>query len=107
MRTILTPASRNTDPYSSHAAEAEINKTGLRSAQHKSVLDLVNRFPGCTSDELAKHGGIDRHQTGRRLPELETGGYVYRGPFKRSFVTGRLGISWHPKTDQLTLRLRP
>ena len=66
----LEAASRKTDPESSKRAAREIERSGALKGQRKICLDLVTRYPGKTSKELATLGSLDRYQIARRLPEL-------------------------------------
>ena len=70
---------RRGDPESSKAAAAEMNASGAANRQRQQVIDAVWKWPGRTSKELAKlDGEVDRHAFGRRLPEAEEAGEVYR-----------------------------
>ncbi|MFW6340673.1 MAG: MarR family transcriptional regulator [Wenzhouxiangella sp.] len=89
------PASRRTDPQTSRGAEAEINATGERAKQQKVVLQMLHRYPGRTSRELATVTGLDRYLVARRLPELEPE-LARRGEAKRCSVGGRAAITWWP-----------
>ena len=92
-----TPASRNTDPNSSHLAADDITQSGVRARQQRMVLNAVRRWPGLTSRELAARMNICRYVTGRRLSELSPV-FVTR-PEKATracTVTGRLAVDWWP-----------
>lgn len=94
-----TPASRSSDPKTSHAAEAEHTASGKRAAQQRQAADAVRQWPGRTSSELARLSGMDRHALGRRLPEIEAGegpGQVVRAGERRDPETGRSGVRWWP-----------
>jgi len=71
------PRARTTDALSSHAAADQLERSGTINRQMNLVLELVRRFQGCTSKELAIKGGIDRYITGRRCSELERKGLVF------------------------------
>jgi len=92
---IQIPASRNTDPLSSHLAEDEVNTSGARKRQQDIVLDLVKQWPGSTSAELAHKSGYDRTMVARRLPEL-AGLYIRRGELDRCNVTDKRCVTWWP-----------
>ena len=86
---------RRSDPESSKAAAAEMNASGAARVQRERVIDLVFRYPGKTSRELAKlDGELDRHAVARRLPEAEAAGEIHR----RSAGTAEL--TWHPGGKQ-------
>lgn len=90
---------RRTDPAPSHAAARHMIDSGKLTDQQQKAFDLVKRFPGCTSDELAEKGDIDRYQLARRLPELERDGLVWKGDERVSTVGGRMGCTWHPRAS--------
>lgn len=95
-KSVLTPAARRTDPESSHAAAAHMQRTGKRVAQQDRATAAVRAFPGRTSFELALCTDLDRYMLARRLPECETAGRVRRGPMRACTVTGRLAMEWLP-----------
>lgn len=70
------PGARRTDPNSSHIAADRVHGENIAQRQRDEVLAMLKRWPGSTSKELASLSGLDRHLCGRRLPELEAGGYV-------------------------------
>lgn len=101
MRTVLTPASRATDPDTSRLAEQHVNVTGKRRRQQELVFDLIKRYPNHTAQELAQYGVLDRYEIGRRVSELETAGAIERSSKSRPCtVTGRAAYTWHPKDPQ-------
>jgi len=72
-----------------------------RAVDTGTVADLVARFPGCTSRELAVFSGLDRFQIARRLPDAarikRTPQRVWRGRPRACEVTGRMAITWWPR----------
>lgn len=46
------PASRNTDPGTSHQAEASLRKSGELGRRQRQVLEAIGRWPGRTGSEL-------------------------------------------------------
>lgn len=89
-------ASRRTDPSTSHAAEAEINASGLRGRQAEQVLRLVQAFPGGTSTEICS-GDFRLYTTARRrLPELAKLNFVRRGEPRQCRISGRWLQTWWP-----------
>jgi len=90
-----TPASRSTDPKTSHLAEDEINTSGARATQQRQVLAYVQRWPGLTSRELAAKANTDRYILARRLPELEPI-HVRKGDARRCGITQRQAVTWYP-----------
>ncbi len=93
---VHTPASRRTDPESSHAAALHITRTGKRGAQQDQAAAAVRHYPAHTSFELALLTDLDRYMLARRLPECETAGRVRRGRMRHCTVTGRLAMEWLP-----------
>lgn len=71
------PATRRSDPDSSKRAEHRVTSSGARKKHAEQALDLVRRFPGQTSKELAKKAAMlglavaDRHEMARRLADLK------------------------------------
>ena len=49
------PASRSTDPHTSHKAEEEFTILGKRAERCRQVLQLVAQYPGSTTGELARY----------------------------------------------------
>lgn len=98
------PRAANADPETSHLAADRIKATGALGDQQRRVLDLVNRFPGCTSAELANAVSVAtgdayaklRTQFARRLPEL-AGVHIRRGDARVCKVTGSKCVTWWPK----------
>lgn len=95
-RRVTTPAARNTDPDTSHAAATEITRSGARAYQQAQTIAAVRQWPGRTSQELAELSGLDRYMLARRLPECETAGAVKRGVVIECTVTRRKALSWWP-----------
>ncbi|MCK5127675.1 MAG: MarR family transcriptional regulator [candidate division Zixibacteria bacterium] len=95
---IKTPASRSSDPHTSHEAEEFINKTGIRESQQMEVLAWLKLLPGHTSRELAMISGIDRYIVARRLPELAPM-HAEKGEARKCNDSGRQAITWYPVGD--------
>lgn len=94
-RQAIEARARRDDPISSHEAAERVNR-GTAKRHREIVTDLVWKFPGRTSKELAmlvdkpdKDGGIDRHEIARRLPEAEAEGEIHRRDGGRE-------LTWHP-----------
>lgn len=94
--TVQTPASRLSDPESSHDAEAHINASGVRKRHQIMTAKAVEMFPGMTSLEISERAHICRYLLARRLPECVTAGSVIRGQERRCSVSGRLACTWYP-----------
>lgn len=105
----LPAAARISDPSTSHAAAERVTKSGQRQTNTLRVIELVERFPGRTSMELAAlesstanalfRAGLSRHEIARRLPdaELQPGRGVKRGDKKVCLVSNNSAITWWPK----------
>lgn len=72
----LPPIAAKADPPSSSKAAAELTRSGNRQRQIDRVVELVRRWPGCTSRELSEQSGCDRYMVARRLPDARTQGLV-------------------------------
>lgn len=96
---IRTPASRATDPETSHQAELQFTESGERSKQQSEVYQMVRRNQGCTSKEIAQREGVDRYMVAKRLPELEKAGYVFRGQARPCQAAGskRKAAPWYTR----------
>lgn len=73
-----SPRSRRNDPPSSRRAEDRIRRSGVMRGQALIALELVKKFPGRSSKELAGLGTLDRYQLARRLSDLLHSGFVRR-----------------------------
>lgn len=62
--------SRTSDPLSSKKAEEDCKRSGVMRGQRVLAMELVEKFPGRTSKQLADLGTLDRYQLAKRLPEL-------------------------------------
>lgn len=97
---LFTYRSRRSDPTTSHAAAAHVERTGQAAAQCVVVLDAVRRWPGRTACELAENIKaicrlkVDRYIVGRRLPELRELGAIRNGPARQCKATGRSALTW-------------
>jgi len=108
------PLAAVTDPETSHKAAAALRASGAINEQHRRVLEVVQKHPGCTSAELADIYARARGESwkehrpmfGRRLPEL-TDHYCYasrrigpnlvrQGKPRRCSVCGRASVTWWP-----------
>ena len=91
---IATPASRTTDPASSHLAEQEHNASGNRQRQQQIVLELVKRYPNRTTMELAVLSHRCRYMIGRRVSELESAGLIHRTGSRVCSISNRTATIW-------------
>ena len=86
----VAPLAAHADPMTSHRAASVLTRSGARDAQKREVLAALRRHPGVSSKQLAALAKLDRHQCGRRLPDLERDGFVRRGPEAQDGS----GITW-------------
>jgi hypothetical protein len=91
---VEVPTWRRSDPPTSRLAAQEVTRTGRRAIQRQAVLELVQKYSGCTSLELARHSGMDRYTLARRLPELESDGAVRKSGQKVCSVGQRPAVTW-------------
>lgn len=92
---LTVPIARKSDEPTSHAAAREVTESGRREGQLLAVLALVRKYPGRTSLELASLSKLDRHVIARRLPELETAGYISRGEIRKCTAGNRSAMTWY------------
>jgi len=96
------PASKNTDPESSHEAETIITASGVREKQVQWAFDLVRKHPNMTAKELASMvGGGDKYKTAyygirlaRRLSDLKNMNKVKAGNMRKCMVSKRKAVTW-------------
>ena len=97
---IKTPASRATDPKSSHEAEENITDCGKRQAQIDLILKQVEESPGQTSGEIAKAltelgHSMDNVMVSRRLSDMK-GLTIKQGDYRKCSAKGTKMITWLP-----------
>lgn len=91
---VVKPRARKSDPETSHAAAAQVIKSGTHEKHYKAIIDALWSEDGRTSDEIAKAAGLDRVAAARRMKELETAGKIWRGSPRKSRLSGRIGVTW-------------
>jgi predicted Rossmann fold nucleotide-binding protein DprA/Smf involved in DNA uptake len=69
----LFAAARKKDPPTSHAAAARVKE--FRSQQHAAILNALAAGPAGAS-RIAERCGLNPHQVGKRLKELEVAGRI-------------------------------
>jgi predicted Rossmann fold nucleotide-binding protein DprA/Smf involved in DNA uptake len=69
----LFAAARKSDPTTSHAAAARVKE--FRSQQHAAILEALAAGPAGAS-RIAERCGLNSHQVGKRLHELEAAGRI-------------------------------
>ena len=97
---LTNPISRTSDPDTSAEAAHAVTASGKRSRNAEIVLALVKQYPGCTAVELQRKPGheLDRHEVSRRLADLATRGYVYKGAQRACQVNGTQMVVWFATT---------
>ena len=109
MRSNVIPMARKTDPETSHqAAHDHLPKLSERRQQ---VYDLVCKYRGYTSGELSRRFFTEYQSSmsvaaatpHKRLPELETLGYVQKGPTRTCRDSGYKAHTWWPVLRQREL----
>ena len=93
---LWTPASRSSDPSTSHEAEKSINKSGSRNTQCNQIFVVVKDNPGAVSGEVADITGMGMHITSRRLADLKNKGIIFQGQTRTYEKSGRKQVSWWP-----------
>lgn len=93
------PASRSTDPVTSHAAEAQVNRNGSRRSQIERVVKLVGLFPGRTCQELAQLAPradvqITERQLSRRLSDAHAENRIIAGQPRKCSISGAHARPW-------------
>jgi len=97
----LPPAARNTDPATSHAAEAATNRSGSRARQCAEILELVRLNPGRLVSELAEmQDKLTRNGLAKRVSDLVNTGRCYYGNPSRDLSTGRQCNTVWPTTER-------
>lgn len=93
-RQFVQPTAHRTDPLSSYKAGDRALKSGRIRGQMKAVYAALQKHPGCSSAELARIMGVDRHQPARRLSSLAKKGLVKRGKLKYCKISRSYCLSW-------------
>jgi len=90
----LFAVARRSDPASSHAAAARMNRSGRTKSQCERVLTALRAYGPCTSRELAFLSELDLQMIRRRLPDLEFAGAARRNGERRCRQVGGPAIEW-------------
>ena len=88
------PLARASDPKTSHEAADKLIESGRHRKLLERVVDLVRRFPNCTTRELGTKSDLSEHDIGRRVGEAATMGLVIRGDPRECTVTRRNAATW-------------
>lgn len=70
----------------SHEGAAVSNRT--------KILAVLSMRDGCTSGEIAKIAGLERHESARRMSELERAKKITRGLSRKCEACGTTQTTW-------------
>ena len=90
----LPPASRHTDPATSHQAEFAITRSGARVTQAQRCHGVVLSTPGLTAGAIGERTGLGHVRAQRRLSDLKSAGRVRTGPARDWRGHGQ--VTWWP-----------
>ena len=97
---MVYPASRSTDPETSHRAERQITSSGKRQTLTAICREAIQNYPGRTAGEIGEITKVDG--IWKRLPELERKGLILRGNSRVYLGTGRNQATWRVASRQLS-----
>jgi predicted ArsR family transcriptional regulator len=66
----------------------------MREAHHAKIIEALKELRSANYEIIAKKLGMDRHQIGRRLSELESTGVVYKPGIKTKTSSGREAFNY-------------
>lgn len=93
------PATRTTDPESSHIAEERVTLTGIRGRQAVRVFLCLRRHDGSTAGELGQYLDNNSYRgrqiAGRRLNDLKIAGWVSSGKMRHCNVCNQKCQTWY------------
>lgn len=78
----------------------------MKNTHYSKILKALKSLGSGTYEELANHIGMDRHQIGRRLKEMELEELIYKSGLKRPTKSGRNAFVYYlvgssqPKTEK-------
>jgi len=71
----------------------------LRTQHHKAIIDVLNKYPdGLIYEEISVKAGLDKHQVGRRLNELERLQIIHKPGTTKPTSTGRSAFIYKTTT---------
>jgi hypothetical protein len=92
------PASRNTDPVTSHIAEQNHTRLGARDSVINQVRVMLRKRPFSTSSEIAEYikPGDYKYYTlvGKRLSDLKNKGEAVQCKERACRVAGTQHVTW-------------
>lgn len=78
----------------------------MRNTHYSKILKALKSLGSGTYEELSNHIGMDKHQIGRRLKEMEVDELIYKSGTKRATKSGRSAYVYflvgsnQPKTEK-------
>jgi hypothetical protein len=84
-------AARKSDPPTSHSAASRVKE--FRRQQHAVIIDALAAGPAGAS-RIAERCGLDSHQVGKRLHELEAAGRIVLTGRTVASASGRGEREW-------------
>lgn len=93
----LPQASRNSDPITSHLAEAETTTSGHRVGLMMRAVDYVKIHQGYTAGEIANALGMERSEVSKRLADARALELVENGEPRRCMVKKSTMMTWYLK----------
>jgi hypothetical protein len=91
----VLPLARKTDPQTSQGAAGSLIGSKALGDMQRRALALVERYQGCTSNELSRLAGDgDPRRINRRLRELARADLIHEHGTKVDEVTGKRGLCW-------------
>lgn len=88
------PASRRTDPRTSHDSEAEHTAGGRRATHCRLIFQSIRLEPGRTCREIAKGLPLDAYEVSKRLSDLHQAGKIVSVGERRCLLSGRKARVW-------------
>jgi len=89
------PLAATRDPNISKIAERRFTASGIRSAKKLALLEFLRwRTEPMTSREIAVAMDWERHDVGKRLPDMRDDGLVENRPERLWTITGEPALTW-------------
>lgn len=66
----------------------------MKEKHHSKILDALKELKLATYEEISLNVGMDKHQVGRRLKELEIDQLIYKPGSKKNTSTGRSAFEY-------------
>lgn len=90
-------------PQTSHAANKAAT-LDMRKTHYSKILASLGVLIAATYEEISAHNGMDKHQVGRRLKEMEGNELVWKPGTTRKTKSGRMACVYQvrnfPKTEK-------